>query len=227
VAYNDTVSFGITADAGYHIETVTGCGGTPYSSTAKKKKKNRKMTMSTEMTYTTGKITETCTVTAGFAMDQYTVTPKAGEHGTISPSTPQGVNPQARVLFEIRAEEHYHIESVSGCGITLTENGGYITEPITGDCTVEAAFAGDLKEITILKTGTGSGTVSGSGITCEGETCTGSYEYGTKAVLKIKPDAGYEIIDVKINGVSLGAVNTLSIKQILDNYSIEIVFGPI
>ncbi|HMK48692.1 MAG TPA: hypothetical protein VK435_01445 [Thermodesulfovibrionales bacterium] len=44
--------------------------------------------------------------------------------------------------------------------------------------------------------------------------------------LKIKPDSGSRIIDVKINGVSLGTVNTLSIRQIMDNYSIEIVFGP-
>ena len=227
VAYNDTASFEITADAGYHIESITGCGGTPYTGIAKKKKKkkDKRLVMASALSYTTGKITEDCTVTASFAMDQYTVTPSAGEHGSMSPSTPQTVNPQERVLFEITADEHYHIESVSGCGIALTEEGGYRTEPITGDCTVAAEFAVDTFITSILQTG-GSGTVTGSGITCDGETCTGSYGYGTKVVMKIKPDAGYRIIDVKINGVSLGAVNTLSIKQIMDNYSIEIVFGP-
>jgi hypothetical protein len=226
VNYTDMVSFLVKADDGYHIESVTGCGGTPYSSIAKKKKK-RKLTAVSEMTYTSGHITESCTVTASFAVNTLTVTPKAGAHGSISPSTPQGVNPQERVLFEIAADEHYHIVSVSGCGISVAEGGGYITEPITADCTVEAEFAADLYETTITKTGTGSGTVTGSGLTCEGEACTGSYAPGTKVVLKIQPDAGSRIIDVKINGVSLGAVNTLSIKQMLDNYSIEIVFGPV
>ena len=230
VESGETALFTVTADTGYHIESVSGCGGTPYSSTAKKKKKKKKkkkLTMATEVIYTTGQITGDCTVTASFAIDQFTVTPNAGAHGSISPSEPQVVNPQERVLFEITADEHYHIESVSGCGIALTEDNGYITEPITGDCTVEAVFAADLYQTTITMTGTGSGTVTGSGITCDGETCTGSYGYGTKVVMKIKPDAGYRIIDVKINGVSLGAVNTLSIKQMMDNYSIEIVFGPI
>ena len=226
VVYNDTASFDITADAGYHIESVTGCGGTPYSSIAKKKKKKHKrLSSASAVTYTTGKITEDCTVTASFAMDQYTVTPNAGEHGSVDPSTSQTINYNETVSFTVTPEEHYHIASVTGCGGSLTEN-TYTTGNITGDCTVEAMFAADMYETTITMTGTGSGTVTGGGITCDGETCTGSYAYGTKVVLKISPDAGYRIIDVKINGVSLGAVNTLSVKQIMDSYSIEIVFGP-
>ncbi len=47
-----TTAFTVTADAGFHIDTVTGCGGTLAANT-----------------YTTGPITSDCTVTANFAAD--------------------------------------------------------------------------------------------------------------------------------------------------------------
>jgi len=47
-----TTAFTVTADAGFHIDTVTGCGGSLAANT-----------------YTTGPITADCTVTANFAAD--------------------------------------------------------------------------------------------------------------------------------------------------------------
>ena len=102
-----------------------------------------------------------------------------------------------------------------------------MTEPVTGDCTVEASFAKETFTTTILKSGTGSGAVTGSGITCEGNTCGGTFEAGSKLTLKIKPDDGYRVIDVKINGKSIGPVQTITLKEIMSNFAIEIVFGPI
>lgn len=55
LAYNSTASFTLTADAGYNIAAVTGCGGTLSGST-----------------YTTGPILDDCTVQAIFAAQAYT-----------------------------------------------------------------------------------------------------------------------------------------------------------
>jgi hypothetical protein len=152
VDYNSITQFTIAPNDGYHIQSVSGCGGEPYTAAVKKKKKKKKkLSAASEMTYTTGHITENCTVTASFAKETFTAT--------------------------------------------------------------------------IHKTG-GSGTITGSGISCEGNACGGSFEYGTKLVLKIKPDSGSKIVGVKINDVSLGAVNTLTLKNIISNYAIEVVFGP-
>jgi parallel beta-helix repeat protein len=52
VNYNDTIAFAVTANSGYHINTVTGCGGSLAGST-----------------YTTAAITANCAVTATFAID--------------------------------------------------------------------------------------------------------------------------------------------------------------
>jgi hypothetical protein len=152
VEYGGTTQFTIAPMEGYHVQSVSGCGGEPYTAAAqKKKKKKKKLSAASEMTYTTGQITENCTVTASFVQETYTAT--------------------------------------------------------------------------IRKTG-GSGTITGSGISCEGDACGGSFEYGTKLVLKIKPDTGYKIMDIKINGRSIGAVKVITLKQILSNYDIEIIFGP-
>jgi hypothetical protein len=224
VNYNDTVSFSVKADDGYHIASVSGCNGTAY--TAAKKKKKKKLSAVSEMTYTTGHITESCMVAASFAINTFTVTPIAGAHGSIDPSTPQTVNYHDTVSFTVKPDAGYHIESVTGCGVHPPEGGTYITDPVTGDCTVEASFAKETFTATILKSGTGSGVVTGNGITCEGNACGGTYEAGSKLTLKIKPDDGYRVIDVKINGKSVGPVQTITLKEIMSNFTIEIVFGP-
>ena len=223
VDYNGAASFDIAAEEGYHIASVSGCGGTAY--TAAKKKKKKKLSAVLDMTYTTGHITESCTVAASFAINTFTVTPKAGAHGSIDPSAPRTVTYNEKVSFKVTPDQHYHIDSVTGCGGSLSGN-DYTTGNITGDCTVEASFAEDIFTATIHQTG-GSGTITGSGISCEGNTCSGSFEYGAKLLLKIKPDAGLRVVDVKINGVSLGAVTVLTIKQMISNYSIEIIFGAV
>ena len=223
VNYNDTITFEIKADEGYHIVSVSGCNGTAY--TAAKKKKKRKLQAVSEYTYTTGKITGDCTVEATFGINTYTVTPKANAHGSINPSTPQTVNYNDKISFTLTPDLHYHISSVTGCGGSLSEN-IYTTGNITGDCTVEATFGADTFEAVIQQTG-GSGTITGSGISCEGTACSGSFEYGAKLVLKIKPDAGYRIKDIKINGVSIGSISVITIKQVLSNYNIEIIYEPV
>ena len=57
INYNETASFAIIPDTGYHIESVTGCEG-----------------LLSGNTYTTGLIAGDCTVTATFAAGQYSVT---------------------------------------------------------------------------------------------------------------------------------------------------------
>jgi hypothetical protein len=125
VIYNGTASFTVTPNSGYHISSVTGCGGTLAGNT-----------------YTTGPITVDCTVTASFAPGPatYTVTPSAGANGSISPSTKQVVPYNSVISFTVTPNPGYRIASVTGCGGTLDED-TYTTGLITVDCTVTATFA--------------------------------------------------------------------------------------
>jgi alpha-tubulin suppressor-like RCC1 family protein len=122
VTHGATTSFNVLPDYGYHIETVTGCGGALSGNT-----------------YTTAPITADCTVTASFAINSYTVTPTAGPHGSISPSTPQTVNFEATISFNVTPDPDHYIATVTGCGGIWTGSNPY-TAVISSDCTVSATF---------------------------------------------------------------------------------------
>jgi hypothetical protein len=67
------------------------------------------------------------------------VTPTAGSNGTISPNTPQYVPDNETITFTVIPDPSYLIDSVTGCGGTLTGN-SYTTAPVSEDCEVVATF---------------------------------------------------------------------------------------
>ena len=122
-----TTSFTITPDPGYSIASVTGCGGTLAGNT-----------------YTTAAVTGTCTVTATFSLNSYTVSATAGTGGSISPASVT-VDHGATTNFTVVVDTGYAVGSISGCGITLLGNGtpntyAYTTAAVTADCTVTVSF---------------------------------------------------------------------------------------
>ncbi len=126
VEEGDTISFVVAANAGFLIDTVTGCGGTLVGDT-----------------YTTGPIAADCTVTASFEEEPaitYTVTPVAGAGGTIDPNVPQVVKEGATINFVLTPDAGFMIDGVTGCGGTLAGD-TYTTAPVTANCTVTATFA--------------------------------------------------------------------------------------
>jgi hypothetical protein len=160
-----TTAFTVTADAGFHIDTVTGCGGTLAANT-----------------YTTGPITADCTVTANFAADvvTHTVTAVVGTPaGTITPPSAT-VNDGATTAFTVTADAGFHIDTVTGCGGSLAAN-TYTTGPITSDCTVTANFAADggvpllTVDLSVANQITVSASSGLSAATVSGATTTGFY----------------------------------------------------
>jgi hypothetical protein len=188
VTWRQTRPFTVTPNTGYHIASITGCGGTsvgvqPYN---------------TSYTYTTGPITANCTVTAAFAINTYTVTPSPDANGTMSPSTPQTVNYNQTTSFTVTPNTGYHIASVTGCGGASVgvqpydTPYTYTTGTITADCTVQATFAINTYNLTVKKTGIGTGTVTSADgkINC-GATCAATYNYNKIVTLTATPEANY------------------------------------
>jgi glucose/arabinose dehydrogenase len=125
VADGDTVQFEVVADAGFRLQSVSGCGGTLAGST-----------------YVTAPITADCTVTASFVAVTHTVTPLVGAGGSITPDTPQVVVDGATVQFQLAPEPGYVLGAVTGCGGSLLGL-TYTTAPIHADCSVHATFVTD------------------------------------------------------------------------------------
>ena len=210
VNYNGTTSFTVTPNSKYYVSSVTGCGGTLSGNTY----------------YTTGPITSDCTVSATFALDPV-VTPSAGSNGSISPNTAQSVTPNGTTSFTVTPNSGYGIESVTGCGGTVSGN-TYTTGPITSNCTVSATFA----SLTTFDTVTSSAGANGS------VSPTSAYVYpGDNFALTITPLSGYKLTKLTDNGTDVtsggnitwnGSADdyTYTISGITSNHTLQATFGP-
>lgn len=116
-----TANFTVSANSGYVVTGVTGCGGAL-----------------TGNSYTTGAINGNCTVTATFVA-QYAISATAGVGGTISP-TSATVNSGGTTTFSVTPSSGYVVSSVTGCGGTLSGN-TYTTGVISANCAVTASFS--------------------------------------------------------------------------------------
>ena len=109
--------------------------------------------------YTFSNVTAVHTISATFALTTYTVTPSAGSGGSISPSTAQTVSYDGTISFTLTPNTGYSIGSVTGCGGTLSGN-TYTTGPITGNCSVTAAFP--INTYTVTPSAGSGGSISPS-----------------------------------------------------------------
>ena len=131
VANGQTTTFTVSANTGYSISSVSGCGGNLSGNT-----------------FTTGTITSACTVNASFNLNNYTVTATAGEGGTITPAS-QTVNHGESASFTVVVDDGYVIGSVSGCGGQLNGN-VFQTSSVTASCQIMANFSKSQYTVTAL-----------------------------------------------------------------------------
>ncbi|MEP7155921.1 MAG: hypothetical protein ABI905_09110 [Betaproteobacteria bacterium] len=123
VPQGSTKAFTISPNANYTPSVGGTCGGTLSGPT-----------------YTTNVITASCTVSATFVRNSYTVTPSAGLNGTISPSTAQTVLNGNTKTFTVTPSAGFTALVGGTCGGTLTGT-SLVTNAITGNCSVIVSFA--------------------------------------------------------------------------------------
>ncbi|MFA5932073.1 MAG: hypothetical protein WC793_01710 [Candidatus Paceibacterota bacterium] len=154
-----TANVYVTANQGYTINQVTGCG----------------VFYNGGSTYTTGAIHSDCTINASFTQNApttYTVTATAGQGGSITPSGNQQVNAGNTTSFTVTPNSGY-TGSVSGCNGSqlnnITSATTYTTGTINSACTVYASFTQNAPN-----PATGSLTISPSSciIASGASTCT-------------------------------------------------------
>jgi hypothetical protein len=133
-------------------------------------------------------VTGDIAVTASFAIDQYTLTYAAGEHGSISGTTPQTVDhgSDGTPVTAVPETGYHFVQWSDGA----TSNPRTDTN-VTGDISVTASFAIDQYPLTVTLAGSGQGTVRSdpAGIDCETD-CSGTFDYGTVVTLTATAAAG-------------------------------------
>ncbi|MBB1408640.1 InlB B-repeat-containing protein [Pseudoalteromonas sp. SG44-17] len=166
VAHGDTALFTISTDAGYSIESVTGCNGNLNGTS-----------------YQTAAITQNCEISAEYSLTSFLVTAQAGEGGQISPLE-QLATYGDTVTFTVTADEGHNIESVQGCNGLLTGN-IYTTGFITAECEVRATF--DPQTVLVTAQAGAGGSIS---------PMSQELNIGQQASLIVTPNEGYSIANV-------------------------------
>ncbi|MEM5549733.1 DUF1566 domain-containing protein [Pseudoalteromonas neustonica] len=166
VAHGDTALFTISTDAGYTLESVTGCNGILNGTS-----------------YQTAAITQYCEISAEFSLTSFLVTAQAGEGGQISPLE-QLASYGDTLTFTVTADDDHNIESVQGCDGSLAGN-IYTTGIITAACEVRATF--DPQTVLVTAQAGMGGSIS---------PMSQELNIGQQASLIVTPNEGYSIANV-------------------------------
>jgi hypothetical protein len=153
-----------------------------------------------------------------FAVSQYTITATAGDNGMISPSGTVPVNYGSSQEFTFTPNTGYHIADVTVNDVSVLSSvvdSKYTISDITGDNTIHVTFA--LNAYTIIASASSGGSISPSGII--------TVNHGESRTFTITPNSGFDIADVKINGVSIGPVTSYTFTDIEASQSISASFG--
>ncbi|NTU72060.1 MAG: hypothetical protein HGB10_09620 [Coriobacteriia bacterium] len=149
--------------------------------------------------------------------DVYTITATSGAGGSISPSGAQSVVSGAVASYNVVPAPGYAISSVTVDGLSFGAVSSYTFNNVTADHTISATFAPITYQIT-PSAGFG-GSISPATPQLRG--------YGGSSTFSITPSSGYQIADVKVDGVSAGAVSTYTFSAISANHTIAATFSLI
>ncbi len=172
--------------------------------------------------YTFNNITQSHTITAYFRLITYSVTATSDIHGTISPAGTTVLSIGASGTYAISPLPGYHTANVLVDGVAVGAVATYTFTAIAANHTIAATFAenpsytitapDDLQVLGL------HGSISPSGIS----TVLG----GTDKLFTIVAAAGYRVLDVLVDGSSVGAVASYTFKNIQANHTISSTYVP-
>lgn len=202
VDHGSTAQFEVTPDTGWTLLSVDGCDGTLDGTT-----------------YTTGPITEACTLSPSYVQNQYDVTTnvEAGE-GSMTPES-QGVLHGENGTLTVTPALGFELSAVptgDACEVAPTGNPGeYTVGPVTSACNVTASFS--LMSYLVETAVTGAGSISPTSVTVQ-------HASGTSFMLT--PDAGHQIATASgCDGTLDGA--TFTTGPIMGSCTVSAEFEPI
>lgn len=156
------------------------------------------------------------TVEAVFDTATFTVSTGAGPGGTVSPCGDVEVTWSDDLPVAIGAEEGYRIDDVLVDGLSVGEVSTYTFTHVSADHHLLASFAPRTFTVTCT-----AGT--GGSVTPSGES---SVSWDGGLTVAVEADEGYDITDVKVDGLSVGAVSGYSFAGVREGHTLEATFKP-
>lgn len=224
----------------YTISATAGVGGTisPAGNVSVKQRTNKTFTIAPNPTgyaiadvkvdgvsqgpitsYTFNDVTSNHTISASFVViPTYTITATASTGGSISPSGAVIVNHGATKTFAITPSIGYAVADVNVDGESRGAVDTVTFVNVVGNHTVSATFK-TMPDLTIITSAGPYGTISPAGPV--------SVHYGADQIFMITPNTGYQVADVKVDGVSQGPITTYTFKNVRFNRLITATFEPL
>lgn len=193
-------SFTITPSTGYHLADLK-ADGTSVGAVS---------------TYTFSNVAADHTLNATFAINNYSITASAGTGGGISPSGATTVGCGGNQTYTITPTAGYSIAGVTVDGVSARVISTYTFTNITANHTISASFAATSTSYTLSAVSSRGGSISPRG--------SKTVNSGGSQTYTFSPNNGYHIADVKIDGVSVGAVSTYTFTNITANHTISATF---
>ena len=154
---------------------------------------------------------------AGFDSVMHTITPSVTPGGSISPSGAQTVMDGGDKTFTITPDPGYHVLDVLVDGVSVGAVTSYTFTEVTADHTIAATLVPD--SFTITASSGLHGSIDPTGAI--------SVAYGTDRTFTITPAIGYHVVDVLVDGVSVGAVTSYTFTAVAANHTIAASFGHV
>ena len=165
--------------------------------------------------YTFTNVVTDQTIHVDFAINAYMIEAVAGANGTITPSGSVAVTHGGSQAFSITANTGYSIKDVKIDGSSIGAVSGYTFTSVTKAHKIEASF--EINQYDIISSSDSNGKISPSG--------TVKVNHGASQTFTVTPNEGYHIADVKVDGVSVGAVSTYTISNVIKSYTISATFA--
>ncbi len=155
-------------------------------------------------------------VTIESNLPRYNVTVNAGNGGSVTPSGEQTVYEGNDFTFTATPNDCYEIASVTvdGNNVSLNANNSYTISNVTANHTVNVTF--NQITYTIAASAENGGTITPSGNT--------TVNCGENQSYTIAANNGYRILDVVVDGQSVGAVESYSFDNVTANHNISATF---
>jgi hypothetical protein len=163
-------------------------------------------------------IDEARTITATFspALVTYTITASVlGGSGSITPLGPTTVVAGGSQAYVIAPAAGYRINYVAVNGASVGAVASYTVANVSKDTTIRADFVPVTYAITVTQTPNGTVTPS----------TYGGYRAGTSQTFSVRPNTGYHVTDVVVDGASVGAVGSYTVANIQANHAVTATFA--
>ncbi len=199
VDYGGSQSFAITADVGYHVADVIVDG----------------VSQGAVSSYVFTNVQAAHVINASFAIDTFMIAASAGADGVISPAGNVSVDYGGSQSFAITADVGYHVADVIVDGVSQGAVSSYVFTNVQAAHVINASFAIDT--FMIAASAGADGVISPAGNV--------SVDYGGSQSFAITANIGYYIVNVKVNGSSVGAVSSYTFSNAQAAYTISATFA--